>query len=198
MPNDNQDEYIRITRVMQPRSRDLRGRQSVRATFKLSPKAIETLSVVSVHLGIKQKSLFDHLIDDDQSLEFIAGNIAKDAMRSLERVQKTYVLSRKTLNCLEKAAQMSGAPRDALVEFSIQRLLPLIEKERERHERRKKVFKRLKNHLGKREALLHQARKELGADDPICERMEAMLAADLREYHNIADFIKKSAVIEDF
>ena len=198
MPNDNQDEYIRITRVMQPRSRDLRGRQSVRATFKLSPKAIETLSVVSVHLGIKQKSLFDHLIDDDQSLEFIADSIGKDAMRSLDRVQKTYVLSRRTLNCLEKAARMSGAPRDALVEFSIQRLLPLIEKERERHERRKKVFKRLKAHLGKREALLNQAREELGEDDPICERMEAMLASDLREYHNIADFIEKSAVIEDF
>jgi citrate lyase gamma subunit len=38
-----------------PSSVDLRGRQSVRATFKLSAKAIDTLSLVAVHLGIKQK-----------------------------------------------------------------------------------------------------------------------------------------------
>jgi len=44
-----------------PTPEGLRGRQSVRATFKLSAKAIEAMSIVAVHLGIKQKSLFDHL-----------------------------------------------------------------------------------------------------------------------------------------
>ena len=43
----------------QPSPDDLRGRQSVRATFRLSAKAIDAMSIVSVHLGIKQKSLFD-------------------------------------------------------------------------------------------------------------------------------------------
>ena len=42
---------------------DLRGRQSVRATFKLSEGCIEAISIVAAHLGIKQKSLFDHLGD---------------------------------------------------------------------------------------------------------------------------------------
>ena len=32
---------------------DLRGRQSVRATFKLSEGCIEAISIVAAHLGIK-------------------------------------------------------------------------------------------------------------------------------------------------
>ena len=55
-----------------PSSADLRGKQSVRATFKLTEKAIEALSIVAVHLGIKQKSLFDHLLEDTRSLSAIA------------------------------------------------------------------------------------------------------------------------------
>ena len=54
---------------------DLRGRQSVRATFRLSTKAIDALSVVAVQLGIKQKSLFDHLIEDLTVLEKIAHHL---------------------------------------------------------------------------------------------------------------------------
>ena len=116
-----------------PSSSDLRGRQSVRATFRLSQRAIHAISVVSVHLGIKQKSLFDHLIDDPVTLELVADEIRSDDFRNLERVQKTFVISRRTLSCLEDAARIRGAPRDALVEYSIQRLIPVINRERERH-----------------------------------------------------------------
>ena len=58
-----------------PSSADLRGRQSVRVTFKLTSEAINTVSIVATHLGIKQKSLFDHLIEDVKSLNFIASNV---------------------------------------------------------------------------------------------------------------------------
>ena len=95
-----------------PSSSDLRGRQSVRATFRLSQRAIHAISVVSVHLGIKQKSLFDHLIDDPGALELVADEIRHDDFLNLDRVQKTYVISRRTLSCLEAAARMRGAPRD--------------------------------------------------------------------------------------
>ena len=59
-------------------SADLRGKQSVRATFKLSARAIEAMSIVAVHLGIKQKSLFDHLIEDMQSLKLIAREVESE------------------------------------------------------------------------------------------------------------------------
>ena len=84
-----------------PSAEDLRGRQSVRATFKLSARAIDALSIVAVHLGIKQKSLFDQLIEDAGSLSHIAREIESDDFATLERVQKTYVISRRTLRSLE-------------------------------------------------------------------------------------------------
>ena len=42
---------------------DLRGRQSVRATFRLSEDCIDAISILSAQLGIKQKSVFDHFWD---------------------------------------------------------------------------------------------------------------------------------------
>ncbi|MCK7510326.1 MAG: hypothetical protein MZV70_43940 [Desulfobacterales bacterium] len=51
---------------------NLRGRQSVARPSSCQPGRIEALSIVAVHLGIKQKSLFDHLIEDVQTLNTIA------------------------------------------------------------------------------------------------------------------------------
>ncbi|MCK7510327.1 MAG: hypothetical protein MZV70_43945 [Desulfobacterales bacterium] len=44
----------------------------------------------------------------------------------MSRIQKTFVISRRTLACLDEISRQSRAPRDALVEYSIQRLLPVI------------------------------------------------------------------------
>ena len=184
--------------VRQPSTGDLRGKQSVRATFKLSPRAISAINVMSVHLGIKQKSLFDHLVDDEVALDEISRRIADDALGSMKRVQKTYVLSRSTLACLDRAVKAFGAPRDALVEFSIQRLLPLIEQERQRHERRKEVLEQFGHHVQQGSELLKQARQRLGEDDPVCDRIESALQASLQAYRHIAAFIEKGSVIEDF
>ena len=51
---------------------DLMGHQSVRATFRLSARFIEALSIVSSQLGLKHKSLFDHPLEDTESLMAIA------------------------------------------------------------------------------------------------------------------------------
>ena len=185
-------------RMRQPSTGDLRGKQSVRATFKLSPRAISAINVMSVHLGIKQKSLFDHLVDDEVALDEISRRIADDALATMKRVQKTYVLSRSTLACLDRAVKTFGAPRDALVEFSIQRLLPLIEQERQRHERRKEVLEQFQRHMRQGDALLAQARKRLGEDDPVCDRIESALQASVQAYRHISQFIEKGSVIEDF
>jgi len=98
--------------------RDLMGKQSVRATFRISSRAIESMAVVAEHFGIKQKSLFDHLVEDVETLNSIAGELSADAMKEVHRVQKTFVISRRTLDALEMVSRQFGAPRDALVEFS--------------------------------------------------------------------------------
>jgi hypothetical protein len=52
--------------VFKASAMDLRGRQSVWATFRLSEDCIDAISILAVQLGIKQKSVFDHLMEDAQ------------------------------------------------------------------------------------------------------------------------------------
>ena len=122
---------------------ELRGRQSVRATFKLTDNCIEAISIIAAQLGIKQKSLFDHLFQDTQSLSSIARKFRDARLHTTNRIQKTYVISRSALLSLEDIARSFNAPRDVLIEFSVQRLLPIIAKERKRHDKRKTLFKNI-------------------------------------------------------
>jgi len=181
-----------------PSSADLRGRQSVRATFKLSPRAIDVLSIVAAQLGIKQKSLFDHLIEDVKSLNVIANEIEDKAFGALERIQKTFVVSRRTLSCLEQTSRQFNAPRDALVEYSIQRLLPVIAKERERHRKRKEVLNDINSHLEQGLKILQKARSLLGEEDPVYNRFESAMHGLANAQAHIDDFVKRGSVIEDF
>ena len=182
----------------QPSSRDLRGRQSVRATFKLTERAIEAMSAVSVHLGIKQKSLFDHLIDDLNALETIAREMQATPFEQSNRVQKTYVLSRKTLTCLDRAAKSHTASRDALVEYSIQRLMPVIENEKRRHKNRKKLLEKINTYLAEGEKILNEAEGVLGNEDPVMAEFERALARMVKTRNDIADFIERGSLIENF
>ena len=177
---------------------DLRGRQSVRATFKLTEKAIGVLSIISVHLGIKQKSLFDHLMEDIEALRAIADNIRTEEFKRRDCIQKTYVLSRKTLSCLEKASKNFNAPRDALVEYSIQRLLPVIIKEKEKHLKRKKILADLSEYLEAGVKLLRKTEKLLGEDDPVYERIETAVRAVNNAHENVDAFVERGKIIEDF
>ena len=181
-----------------PSSSDLRGKQSVRATFKLTGKAIDSISVVSSHLGIKQKSLFDHLIDDIRSLSVIARKVNSDRFKRLNRIQKTYVISRRTLCCLEEVSKDFSAPRDALVEYSIQRLLPVIAEEREKHQRRKGILSEIAGYLKQGEKILKRSKKLLGEDDPVYDKFNTSMAALHNAHHSIESFIEKGEIIERF
>ncbi|GBC62039.1 hypothetical protein DENIS_3002 [Desulfonema ishimotonii] len=178
---------------------DLMGRQSVRATFRLTEHAISAISIVAAHLGIKQKSLFDHLIEDIRSLEMIAREIeSRSEPDPPFRVQKTYVISRKTLSYLEKACEQYDAPRDALVEYSVRRLLPLIVREREKHNRRKEILRDLKAYVRMGEALLEKSRDLLGEDDPVSDRIGKTVASAQNSSDVIETYIEKGKSIEEF
>ena len=181
-----------------PSPADLRGRQSVRATFKLSARAIDVLSIVAAQLGIKQKSLFDHLIEDVQSLNVIANEIEDEVFDALDRVQKTFVISRRTLSCLEQTSQQFNAPRDALVEYSIQRLLPVIAKERERHHKRKTISNDINAHLAQGLKILQRAQSLLGEDDPVYARFETAMHSLVSAQSYIENYVKKGSIIEEF
>lgn len=177
---------------------DLRGMQSVRATFRLSEQAIGAISIVATQLGIKQKSLFDHLMEDAQTLSAIAAEIAREQDRGIQRVQKTYVVSRKTLRCLERISREYDASRDALIEYSVKRLMPIIAREKEKHDHRKVVLDKAVDHYNRGLGLLKEAAAILGEEDPVTLRLEAAMAAYRNAVRDMSDYVKKGRVLEEF
>ncbi len=198
MEDNGNNSWMDNDILPQPSPEDLRGRQSVRATFKLSARAIEVMSIVSVHLGIKQKSLFDHLIEDAQSLSHIAREIESEKFRTLSRIQKTFVISRRTLSCLDEISKRFQAPRDALVEYSIQRLLPVIDQERERHRRRKEILNDMNEHLADGLKILKKSKSLLGQDDPVFIRLASAIKGLVNAQNHVNAFVEKGEIIEEF
>jgi hypothetical protein len=111
----------------------------VSATFRLSEDCINAISILSVQLGIKQKSVFDHLMEDVQILKNLATELENTEFDRHKRIQKTFVLSRRSLSFLDTISSRHNAPRDALVKYSVRRLLPNIARERKKHEKRKEL-----------------------------------------------------------
>jgi len=198
MNQNDENEQTKGISLPKTFTSDLRGRQSVRATFKLSEGCIEAISIVAAHLGIKQKSLFDHLVEDARSLKSIAREIENIKLTRQGRVQKTFVISRRSLLSLENISKNFNAPRDALVELSVQRLLPIIAREREKHEKRKKMLNEIAEHLEEGERLLNKAKKIFGEEDTICQKLESVMTVYDNAYHHIALFIEKGKIIEEF
>ncbi len=176
---------------------DLRGRQSVRTTFKLSERSIHALSILACQMGIKQKSLFDHLIDDMRALRLIANEI-EEYERKAHRVAKTFVISRKTLENLEQVSSQFKTPRDALVELSIERIIPLVIREKEKHGQRKILLEELLDYLAKGNKLLAEAEKKLGEDDPVFGKILSIVRGVENGYRDVESFVDKGKKMEEF
>lgn len=179
-------------------SSGLRGRQSVRATFKLSSGCIEAISIVAAQLGIKQKSLFDHLAQDSASLNAIAKEVRNARVGAEHRVQKTYVISRSSLSLLDQISRTFNAPRDALVEFSVRRLLPVIDNEQKKYEMRKAAFSGIQKHFNKGTQLLEKMIDQLGEDDPVVARLSSVMETYASAEKTIGAFLERTRGIEDF
>lgn len=198
MNQNDENEQTKGISLPKTFTSDLRGRQSVRATFKLSEGCIEAISIVAAHLGIKQKSLFDHLVEDARTLKSIAREFQNIKLTQQGRIQKTFVISRRSLLSLENVSKNFNAPRDALVELSVQRLLPIIAKEREKHGKRKKMLHEIAKHLEEGERLLSNAKEIFGVEDPISQKLKSVMTVYENAYHHIASFIEKGKIIEEF
>ncbi len=177
---------------------ELRGRQSVRTSFRLTERCIDALSILAAQMGIKQKSLFDQLVDDPQVLKAIARQYDNSLAVSSERVTKTYVVSRSTLDSLENVSSKYNTPRDALVEFSIERIYPLIEQEKKKHSHRREIVREMAKQLQEQIRLFEKAEAELGAEDPIIIEMQSILKNSDISFNRILQFMEKSKRIEQF
>ncbi len=194
----NKNKAVEFVMLSETYSADLRGRQSVRTTFKLTPRSIDALSLLAGQLGIKQKSIFDHLVDDTRTLQALAREIEKREAIQEERVAKTYVISRKTLENLEQVCKRYQTPRDALVEFSIERILPLIKEEKNKHHNRQKLQDKLDRFLADSRELLEDADKILDREDPVFEQIYQMAKAAQSSCDEINQIIEKGRRLEEF
>jgi uncharacterized protein (UPF0147 family) len=198
MKKNKEKRYDAEISMPKPTTLDLRGRQSVRATFRLSEACIDAISILSAQLGIKQKSIFDHLMENAQVLKNMARELENTQFDRHQRIQKTFVISRRSLSFLDMISSEHNAPRDALVEYSVRRLLPIIARERKKHEKRKDLLAEISDHFAKGEKLLSKAEEMLGTDDPVVTKLRTAMSVYKNALDDIANFIERGKMIEKF
>ncbi len=176
----------------------LRGRQSVRATFRLPAEMVSLLSVAASLLGLKQKSLFDQLVEDRQVLEQVAASAEGYRPSADRRRQKTYVLSRNSLAALDLVARTHDLPRDLLVELSISRLLPVLSAEQERQQHRKLVLTELEAYHRDGRDLLARTRELLGDNDPGTRQLAVLVSQCERAVLELRDQVERGRAMEDY
>lgn len=177
---------------------DLKGKQSVRATFTLPGRLIELLSIVANQLGIKQKSLFDHLVEDSEVLAQVAREARQYQPDKKDRRKKTFVISRNSLLSLDFVARERQLPRDVLVEFSIQRLLPVISAELEKHNKRILLLKEAEEYLAKGQNILQKAGNLLGEEDKVYEMLAKLVNLCAEDVADIRAIIEKGRCMENY
>lgn len=177
---------------------ELKGRQSVRATLRLTEGCIAAIHIVATQMGIKQKSLFDHIAEDVQNLASVADKIKNTTFDKHHRIQKTFVMSKKSLSCLDEVAKNFNTQIDAIIELYIQRFLPMISREQVKHNLRKEFLVKIKQHLKKGEEILGDIQKQLGSEDPIAHKFNILISSYESVKDSLETFIEKSKGIEKF
>jgi hypothetical protein len=138
------------------------------------------------------------LAEDTKALTAIAQEIKDYHLRPEDRIQKTFVISRRSLHSIESISRDFNAPRDVLVEFSIQRLLPIIASERGKHEKRKIILEQLRNHLSAGQEIEKYVSTHLGKDDPLYQWVSAAMNYYQNAISQVSEFIDRGKLIEAF
>ncbi len=173
----------------------LRAKKSVRVTFKLAPEAIDLLAVMASQLGIKQKTLFDQLLEQGEIVTLLAQG--QQEPRAVPRRQKTFVLSQQSVETLNLLAAKHQAPRNLLVEHAIRGLLPILAAEQERHGKRKMLLAKIAGQLKQSRALLAEVEDVLGGDDPVCQEIYQASQAWQQAHSKIMAIIERGRGIEE-
>jgi hypothetical protein len=176
----------------------LLGKQSVRTTFRLPQQIIDLLSIVSNQLGLKQKSLFDQLVENRKILDQVAADAQNYQQIEEKRRPKTFVISKKSLDALDYVARERNLPRDVLVEVSINRLLPIIATEQEKQAIRKSLLTSLEAHLRQGKKILHKAGKLLGQEDQLYQRLEQLMLLSDKNVSELKEVVEKGKCMEKF
>ncbi len=91
-----------------------------------------------------------------------------------------------------------GTPRDALVEYSIERILPLLKKEKEKHEKRKDIAVEVLKYLQDGLELMETVEASIGDDDPVFREIFSMMRGVRNCSENIGALVARGRKIEEF
>lgn len=106
-------------------------------------------------------------------------------------VAKTYVISKKTLENITYVATKYNASRDALVVISIERIVPLLVNEQQKHRERKQVLAHTRVWLEQGQALVEQSRERLSDDDPAVQEPSSMFDGAGKTFANFEDMVDR-------
>jgi len=176
----------------------LKGKQSVRTSFKLSEGCIQAINIVATQLGIKHLSLFDYLVEDTVSLEILAREIVKKELSKKKGSQKSFIVSRDTLKVIDGLCEKLNISRDTLIELSVRRLLPIIEKEMKSHQKRKELFALVDKQYQDSRKVLDLIKKGVGLEDPAYKAYQATVVACKQVKKQFDKILSKGKVIEGF
>ena len=180
---------------LQLSAKQLRGKQSVRATFRLSDQMIDLLKVAANHLEVQQKSLIDELVQNRETLDQVAHEAQEIMRQSTERRQKTFVLSRNALTLLDDISDKHDLSRDQLVELCISRLIPFVDAEQEKHEQRRLLIREVNQFLENGKTLLEKADALLGTDDRFRVKLEKIVNYTERNIKELREYVKEKQTL---
>ena len=153
----------------------LRGRQSVRTTFRLPEDVIGLLGVAADQFDLQQKVLLDQLIENNEVLKRVAEKVLRESRRVMTGRPKTFVLSKRSLFLLEKVSRQYQVPRDVLVEAAILRLVPVVRSEQEKQRKRMEIVDDIVTYLSQGQKLLDKSESLLGQGDYVHEMILKMI-----------------------
>ena len=106
---------------------------------------------------------------------------------------KTFVLSQKALDQIEKISDSYDTPRDFLVELSVSRLSSYIDSLAQTHEKRRTLFEDLDLYSGHLNDLLGKASAELKEDDVFLIKVENLTKRTQKLVSEIRKTVKDSS-----
>ena len=176
----------------------LKGMQSVRATFTLPKHTINLLSAVASQLGVKQKSIIDHLVENKDIFDQIADEAQNYSPKPKQRKQKTFVLSRNSLSALDTFAKEYKLPRDVLVEFSIKQLRPVIAQEQKKQEKRKTLLREMEAFREAGSRFMQKVQGLIGQEDSLFQKLETVFNLYDKNLEELKETIEKGKCMEEF
>ena len=151
----------------------LADKQSVRTTFKLSNECVDVLNQILEKNNLKPKELFEHIFLGEFFGEII-DSISKKGMDknlSVQRIRKTFVLSKGALRTFNKRSKKLEISRDLLVERLIlitkAFLDKIAENEKKEDEKSLSIMSDFMEKVYETEDKLRSLHRE---DNPILER----------------------------